>query len=105
MFSFKAEESLCQRGTWKSASGFSTLQIFSRICTRKGLKIALIGALMGGLMVRAGVGNYRSKSGLKMGLTLAKTTSWSEYGVVFLKPFRVVSQPFAWNFPIWVSAT
>jgi hypothetical protein len=39
---------LSQRGTWKSASGFLTPQIFSRICPRKGLKIALIGALRGG---------------------------------------------------------
>ena len=43
-----AGECLCQRGTWKSALGFSTLQIFSRICPRKALKIALIGALKGG---------------------------------------------------------
>jgi hypothetical protein len=46
MFSFKAGESLSQRGTWKSVLVFSTLQIFSQICTRKGLKIALIGARM-----------------------------------------------------------
>jgi hypothetical protein len=38
---------LLQRGTWKSASGFLTLQIFLRICPRKGLKIALIGVLRG----------------------------------------------------------
>jgi hypothetical protein len=47
----------------------------------KGLKIGLIGELGGGLIVRAGVGIYRSKSGVKMLCTLAKTTKRSESGL------------------------
>jgi hypothetical protein len=47
MFGIAGRGGLCQRGTWKSGLVFSTLEIFSQICPRKGLQIDLIGALRG----------------------------------------------------------
>ena len=37
-----AGECLCQRGTWKSALVFSTLEILFRICPHKGCRVGLI---------------------------------------------------------------